>query len=131
MLPSRTYSISIDRDWRDLYEAIWRPEVFPKWASGLSESDLREEDGKWLADGPEGAITIRFTPHNDYGVMDHWVDTGEGKEVHVPLRVIQNGEGAEVMLTLFRQPGMDDEMFARDAKWINRDLRALKDFVTR
>ncbi len=131
MLPSRTYSISIDRKWRGLYEAIWRPEVFPKWASGLSESDLRKEDGKWLADGPEGAITIRFTPHNDYGVMDHWVDTGEGKEVHVPLRVIQNGEGSEVMLTLFRQPGMDDEMFARDAKWINRDLRALKEFATR
>jgi hypothetical protein len=131
MLPSRTYSISIDRNWRDLYEAIWRPEVFPKWASGLSESDLREEDGKWLADGPEGAITIRFTPHNDYGVMDHWVDNGEGKEVHVPLRVIQNGAGTEVMLTLFRQPGMDDEMFARDAKWINRDLRALKEFATR
>jgi len=131
MLPSRTYSISIDRDWRDLYEAIWRPEVFPKWASGLSESDLREEDGKWLADGPEGAITIRFTPHNDYGVMDHWVDIGEGKEVHVPLRVIQNGAGSEVILTLFRQPGMDDEMFARDAKWINRDLRALKEFATR
>ncbi|OAN54367.1 polyketide cyclase [Sphingobium sp. TCM1] len=131
MLPSRTYSISIDRNWRDLYEAIWRPEVFPKWASGLSESDLREEDGKWIADGPEGAITIRFTPHNDYGVMDHWVDTGEGKEVHVPLRVIQNGEGSEVMLTLFRQPGMDDEMFARDAKWINRDLRTLKEFAIR
>lgn len=131
MLPSRTYSISIDRDWRDLYEMIWRPDVFPKWATGLSESDLREEGGKWLADGPEGPITIRFTPHNDYGVMDHVVDTGDGKKVHVPLRVIQNGAGAEVMLTLFRQPGMDDEMFARDAKWINRDLRALKDFVTR
>ncbi|KFG89042.1 Polyketide cyclase [Sphingobium herbicidovorans NBRC 16415] len=131
MLPSRTYSISIDRNWRDLYEAIWRPEVFPKWASGLAESDMRNEDGKWLADGPEGAITIRFTPHNDYGVMDHWVDTGEGKEVHVPLRVIQNGEGSEVMLTLFRQPGMDDEMFARGTKWINRDLRALKEFAIR
>ena len=63
--------------------------------------------------------------------MDHWVDTGEGKEVHVPLRVIQNGDGAEVMLTLFRQPGKDDKMFARDAKRITRDLRALKEFATR
>lgn len=130
MLPARTYSISINRDWQALYEAIWRPELFPKWASGLAESDLRQEGGKWLADGPEGPISIRFTPHNDYGVMDHFVDTGDGKEIHVPLRVIQNGEGAEVMLTLFRQPGMDDEMFARDAKWITRDLRALKNFVT-
>ncbi|PNQ01992.1 polyketide cyclase [Sphingobium sp. SA916] len=130
MLPARTYSISINRDWQALYEAIWRPEVFPKWASGLAESDLRQEGDKWLADGPEGPVTIRFTPHNDYGVMDHFVDTGDGKEIHVPLRVIQNGDGAEVMLALFRQPGMDDEMFARDAKWITRDLRALKNFVT-
>ncbi|GFZ77894.1 polyketide cyclase [Sphingobium fuliginis] len=130
MLPARTYSISINRDWQALYEAIWRPELFPKWASGLAESDLRQEGGKWLADGPEGPISIRFTPHNGYGVMDHFVDTGDGKEIHVPLRVIQNGNGAEVMLTLFRQPGMDDEMFARDAKWITRDLRALKNFVT-
>ncbi|MFC4595598.1 polyketide cyclase [Sphingobium tyrosinilyticum] len=130
MLPARTYSVSINRDWRVLYEAIWRPEVFPKWASGLSESDLRQEGDQWFADGPEGSITIRFTPHNDYGVMDHFVDTGDGQEIHVPLRVIQNGDGAEVMLTLFRQPGMDDEMFARDAKWITRDLRALKNFIT-
>lgn len=43
--------------------------------------------------------------------------------------MIANGEGAEVMLTLFRQPGMTDEDFARDAKWITRDLRALKTYV--
>lgn len=44
--------------------------------------------------------------------------------------MIANGEGAEVMLMLFRQPGMTDEDFARDAKWITRDLRALKTYVT-
>lgn len=61
--------------------------------------------------------------------MDHFVETGDGREVHVPLRVIENGDGAEVMLTLFRQPGMNDEDFARDAKWITRDLRALRDYA--
>jgi|TARA_R110000787_G_scaffold273504_3_gene381230 hypothetical protein len=129
MLPARTYSISIDRDWRALYDSIWLPDVFPKWASGLAESNLRQEGDRWMADGPEGPVTIRFTPHNAFGLMDHYVDAGNGQEIHVPLRVIANGEGAEVMLTLFRQPGMDDEMFARDAKWITRDLRALKAFA--
>lgn len=126
MLPARTYSVTIDHDWQALYEMIWRPEFFPKWASGLAESELREEDGCWLANGPEGPIRIRFTPHNIYGVMDHHVDLGSGDEVHVPLRVVANGKGAEVMLTLFRQPGMDDDRFAADIKWVNRDLRALK-----
>jgi hypothetical protein len=129
MLASRTYSISIDRDWQALYEAIWHPEIFPKWASGLTESNLRQDGDGWLADGPEGPVRIRFSPHNVYGVLDHVVETGDGQAIHVPLRIIANGDGAEVMLTLFRQPGMSDEDFARDAKWITRDLRALRDFA--
>lgn len=64
--------------------------------------------------------------------MDHYVDTGgEDGEVYIPLRVIRNGDGAEVMLTLFRQPEMSDTKFAADAKWVARDLQALKTLVTR
>ena len=70
-------------------------------------------------------------PHNNYGVMDHWVKTGDDLEVHVPLRVIANGEGAEVMLTLFRQPDIDDEKFAADARRVNRDLKTLKALIER
>jgi len=126
MLPARTYSISIPRDWRALYEQIWRPEYFALWASGLSDSELRPDGDDWLTDGPEGPIRIHFTPHNEHGVMDHIVDAGTNAAIHVPLRVVQNGEGAEVMLTLYRQAGMSDEKFAADAKWIHRDLQALK-----
>src|SRR3546814_9126290 len=61
--------------------------------------------------------------------MDHFVDVGDGQKIHIPLRVIQNDGGAEVMLTLFRQPGMDAEKFAADARWIHRDLKALKALI--
>ena len=125
-LPSRTYSVTIDRDAKSLYEAIWRPEFFARWASGLSDSDLRADGDEWLTDGPEGPVRITFTPHNDYGVMDHYVEPGDGSRVHVPLRVVPNGRGAEVLLTLYRQPGMTDETFAGDAKWIARDLARLR-----
>lgn len=129
MLPARTYSVSIACNWQALYERIWHPEFFAQWASGLAESELRKSGEHWVADGPEGPIRIRFTGHNDHGVMDHFVDAGDGNEIHIPLRVIANGEGAEVMLTLFRQPDMDDERFAADAKWVNRDLNALRRLV--
>ena len=131
MLPARTFSVSIACDWRTLYERIWRPEFFPRWASGLSEAALEQDGAYWRAEGPEGAVRIRFSPHNDYGVMDHWVDLGTGNTVHVPLRVIENGSGAEIMLTLFRQPGMDDERFSADAKWVVGDLRRLKQLIER
>ncbi|BAK66355.1 hypothetical protein SLG_16800 [Sphingobium sp. SYK-6] len=129
MLPARSFSVSIAMEAKALYDLIWQPEFFPKWALGLAESDLRMEDGRWQADGPEGPIHIRFTPYNDFGVMDHFVDTGEGPEIHVPLRVVENGAGAEVIITLFRQPDMDEERFAGDIKLVNRDLKALKKLV--
>jgi len=42
------------------------------------------------------------------------------------MRVIANGTGSEVIFTLFRLPEMTAEDFARDAEWVERDLRALK-----
>lgn len=44
----------------------------------------------------------------------------------VPLRVVGNGTGAEVLLTLFRQPGLSQARFRADQDWVRRDLAALK-----
>lgn len=129
-LQALTLSIPIDRPWRDVYEAIWRPQDFPRWASGLSASGLEQVGDGWRAEGPDGPVILRFTPHNAFGVMDHSVDLGQLGLVHVPMRVVANQDGAEVMLTLFRQPWMNDETFASDVDWIRRDLQALKDLLT-
>lgn len=131
MLPARTYSVSIKRNWRDLYEEIWHPQIFPQWAAGLSESDLHQEGERWIATGAEGQISILFTPHNSLGVMDHIVRMDDMPDIQVPLRIVENEEGAEIMLTLFRQPDMTDERFSSDAKLIMRDLRALKTMAER
>lgn len=130
MLPSRTLSLTIPRNWLDLYESIWKPEFFPKWASGLSHAPLVNAGNVWKGRGPEGNIKVRFTPHNLLGVMDHYVDTGLGKEIYVPMRVIANQEGAEIVVTLFRQPLMSDEKFEQDIRWIERDLQTLYKLMT-
>lgn len=131
MLEARTISVAIARRWDEVYEAVWRPQDFPKWASGLSASSLVREGQRWRAMGPEGPIHIRFTDHNAFGVMDHHVDVGVGPEVYVAMRVISNGSGAEVLVTVFRQPAMSEAKFAADADWVMRDLLALKALVTR
>jgi hypothetical protein len=126
MLEARAISIAIRCGWREVYDRFWRPETFPQWASGLSDAGFQPDGEVWRARGPAGPITIRFTPQNGFGVMDHWVDLGEGRIVYVPLRVIENGAGCLVTLTLFRQPDMDDAKFAADAAWVERDLQGLK-----
>ena len=125
MLESRTLSIAIGKPWTEVYESIWRPENFPQWASGLSKGSLAKDGNRWRVEGPTGTVRIRFTDHNPFGVMDHYVDTGNGPEIYVPLRVIANREGAEILLTLFRQPGMSEKQFLTDVEWVNRDLSAL------
>lgn len=131
MLESHTLSVLIPCDCKVLYERIWQPEHFPKWASGLSDADMRRDGPVWKATGPSGTVRIRFTDHNDFGVMDHWVEMADGNTVYVPLRVIANGEGSEVQLTLFRQPGMTADRFEEDAEWVRRDLEALKVLASR
>lgn len=42
------------------------------------------------------------------------------------MRVVQNGDGAEVLLTLFRQPEMSPTKFLTDVEWVQRDLLALQ-----
>jgi hypothetical protein len=128
MLESKTLSISIRREWRELYEQIWRPETFPRWAAGLSKAELHREGEVWKAQGPAGPVTIRFTQHNPFGVMDHYVNTGSSI-VYVPLRVIENADGAEVQIVLFRQPEMTDDAYRKDAETLERDLLALKKWV--
>ena len=126
MPESTTLSVLINRNWHEVYEAIWRPEDFPKWASGLSKSALTRTGDEWKADGPAGPVTIEFTGHNEYGVMDHSVTLANGTVVYVPLRVIRNGADTEVLLTLQRQADMTDEQYAADVEWVRHDLLALK-----
>ena len=126
MYRSETVCVAVARGADALYEAFWKPERFASWASGLSQGDLRQTGSGWQADGPEGPVTIRFSEHNAFGVLDHWVDLGDGRVVYVPMRIVANGSGSAVMLTLFRYPDMSDETFARDLDWVRRDLETLK-----
>jgi len=102
------------------------PANWPAWAAGLGSGLDRSADGRWIARTPEGPAEVRFTPPNALGVLDHVVDFGRGREVRVPLRVVANGDGCEVTLTLFRQPGMSDEQFDHDTKLVRQDLATLK-----
>ena len=121
----RTVSVSIDRDWREVYDFLADPASFPKWASGLG-SDLERSGDTWTARGPDGPISIRFAPPNEFGVLDHVVIAASGVQVHNPMRVMANGTGSEVAFTLFRRPGVSAAQFAADADWVGRDLQALK-----
>ncbi|MEJ2818538.1 SRPBCC family protein [Caulobacter sp. CCG-8] len=121
----RPMTVSIARPAAEVYAFAHRPESFPQWAAGLGAGLTRDGD-RWVAHGPDGDVHVRFSPQNPYGVLDHWVTLADGTEISIPLRVVANGDGAEVTLTLFRVPGMDDATFARDQGMVSADLARLK-----
>ena len=128
MYQSRNLSVQIKRNPRDVYNFTSVPENFPRWASGLGKS-LKRENGEWIAETPQGPIKVRFTERNEFGILDHYVSPEPGVEIYIPMRVIPNGSGSELIFTLFRLSDMSDEKFTADAEWVMRDLTALKNLL--
>lgn len=124
-----TISTYVARPWHEVYEQLWHAKQFPNWASGLSESDVSAEGDWWSGEGSEGHIRVKFTNRREFGILDHRVDIGNGTTAFIPLRVLENGKGAEVVLTLFRVPGISDAKFAEDQDWVRRDLASLKIWI--
>lgn len=125
--PTHTLSKSINRSTPDVYRFISNPANLPQWAPGLCLSIQKtDKENTWLAQTTNGPVTIRFAEQNKFGVIDHHVTLGTGEEVYVPLRVIANNEGSEVIFTVFRLPGMTDEQFKEDVAAVQKDLDALK-----
>ena len=72
------------------------------------------------------AAQVQFTPRNSFGVVDHTVIRPSGQRVYVPMRLIANGEGCELLFTLYREPNISDAQFSSDAAFVQRDLDGLK-----
>lgn len=121
----RHVSVSISRSPAEVYAFAADPANLPRWAAGLSGA-IAQVDGEWIAESPMGRVTVRFAPPNAFGVLDHDVTLPSGETVHNPLRVVANGDGSEVIFTLYRRPGVSEEELADDTRAIERDLGTLK-----
>ncbi|MFL5814362.1 MAG: SRPBCC family protein [Bdellovibrionia bacterium] len=127
--PAKQISVSIQRSVTDVYEFASDPENLPKWAAGLSRSTITRSGDEWIADSPMGQVRVKFAPSNPFGVMDHDVTLPSGDVNHNPFRVVKNGEGSEVIFTLYRLPSMSDSSFDQDAKLIETDLLKLQSIL--
>jgi hypothetical protein len=124
---TRNLSVSIERDAGAVYAFLSLPENFAKWASGLGS--LHRANGQWIAETADGPMIVRFSESNAFGVLDHWVSPPSGVQIYIPLRVVRNSSGCELVFTLFRQPDMDQARFEADAQWVMRDLKAAKQLL--
>jgi hypothetical protein len=125
MLESRTLNVRIACVPQKVADFVSDPRNLPRWASAFCKS-VRPDGDNWIVETPNGPVGLRFVARNAFGVLDHYVTPVPGVEIYVPMRVIANGDGSEVLFTLFRLPGMSEQDFERDAGMVERDLSELK-----
>ena len=125
VLKSRTLSISINCDPKKAYDFVSNPENLPAWATTFCRSITRS-NGEWIIATAQGPVKARFAGKNELGVLDHYLTPASGVEIFVPMRIVPNGQGCEMVFTLFQQPGMSDDNYAKDAGLVAQDLNTLK-----
>jgi uncharacterized protein YndB with AHSA1/START domain len=127
MFPAEHIHVCVAKPPADVYLYASNPENLPQWATGLSGSSIKREGETWVCESPMGRVKIKFAPRNELGVMDPEVTLSNGQTFHKPFRVLKNGEGSELVFTLYRQPAMTDKDYATDKATIEKDLALLKE----
>lgn len=128
---SRHVAVAVARPWQEVAAYVGDPGTLSTWAEGIGSSIELHENGTLTAATPGGRVTVRFVEPNPFGVADHDVSFPDGRVVHVPLRVLPLGDQAEVVLTIRRGAGMDDDEFDRDEAAVRADLARLKQLLER
>jgi hypothetical protein len=98
----------------------WAP-----WIRSVSRMFVRD----WTIDTDAGLMHIHFVEPNAFGVLDHEVRLESGLTVFNSMRVLPNGSGSELVMTLFQQPNVSTEEFERDIRAVTDDLARLRDVV--
>lgn len=124
---SRTISVEIKAAVATVYACVRNPDELPRWASGICKS-IEVRNGIWFVETGTalGSVQMAFCAENPFGVLDHSVTLSDGTRVMNPMRVIANGEGSELLFTVFQTEGMSDEKFVRDVQAVTRDLKTVK-----
>jgi len=126
---TRTINISIKSSPKLVYDFVSHLENLSRWAPSTF-SAIKEVNGEGLVDTPHGQIKVRFEEKNNFGILDHYVKLTSEKEIYIPMRVLKNNDGSEIIFTLFQYtPEITDENFAEDVKIVKRELNQLKTII--
>ena len=122
---SRHIGERIDCPPEEVYEYASDPANLPQWAPGLGSS-VEKIDERWFVETSEGRVGFAFVQRNENGILDHYVTLPSEEVIYIPMRVIADDGGCEVVFTLRRRPGTSDEDFRADAAAVAADFTRLK-----
>jgi len=127
---TRTLAISIDAPFAKVVMDLADPVTHPEWAkeffSGAAKRTGTEEV---LVSVPMmgGIVRYKIEADTKRGVLDlFFAPDGVDFGVPIPVRLIKNGDGVDVLWTLTRFPGMPDSAWEHGVASMEKELLALK-----
>lgn len=123
-------SVYIDCHPAQVYDLLCNPENFAAWSNDLKGPIEQLENG-WLFDSHQGPVKVCFSPRNDFGILDYSLTLSSGEVYQHPLRILPNGLGSEVVMTIWVANGTAHQDFLRYRQMVKEDLIAIKDFIAK
>ncbi len=129
-LETTTVTITIDAPPDTVSADLADPSSHLEWATeffnGVAED---QRDGTWQMNAPRmgGPVLMRIDGDTARGIIDMYLaPVGAPFGAPIPVRVVPNGDGSDVLFTLARFPNQSDEEWTEGIQSMNRELENLK-----
>lgn len=113
-----------------VYAFLVDPMNWPQYAVVNLRSVSPGQNGWFKAVTKFGEGELKVDGVEEFGLFDHvWKDPQATWKVY--SRVVPNGEGSTVMMTLFKPPAMSDQQFDRSMEEMDIEMAKLKEILER
>jgi hypothetical protein len=126
-LPTHTVTVTIDAPLVKVAADLADPTTHPEWATEFYAGPARPAaGGEFLAPVPMmgGEVRHRIDADIARGILDLYLAPQELPPI--PVRLVPNGDGVDVLWTLARFPGVSDHAWQQGLAAMARELQALK-----
>ena len=128
---TKTLTISIDAPFETVMADLADPMTHPEWATEFFSGPAEPgPNGSVTADVPMmgGKIRFKIESHPDQGILDLFLaPVGAEYGAPLPVRLLRNGDGVDILWTLTRFPGMPPQVWQDGLRSMERELLGLKE----
>ena len=124
---NRTVTAVLDARRGEVFGYLSKVENLPDWASDFAR-ELKYVDGKAKVVNGLGEFFISIESDETTGVIDMYAGPAEDELALFPTRVVGLGEGKTAYtFTMFKEPGMPDELFESQYESLRREFDNIRD----
>jgi hypothetical protein len=123
---NRTVTAVLDAPRQDVFEYLAAIENLPDWATEFAR-ELRFDGEDAVVRNGLGEFYVRFAVDSETGVIDMYAGPTKDELALFPTRVVElSEERSAYSFTMFKAPGMPDELFESQYESLRREFANIR-----